>query len=418
MKKALFILHEYYPNVSAITNCVQPLIQKLIDQDISIDVITRRSTFDLMPIDVINNVNIYRIDDNLGLLNEKYLKSKTIYKKLYYRICRKLAWLNYNLFKSNQYGLLDRKRAVNLGKKIFKKNNYDLIVSCSYPFTTHEIAKQLIKRKSNCVWAAYQFDPHTYNYTFDSKKIHKRLKQEIKILSDADLIFISLEHYRYNINTPLSILKNKYCVLEFALIKENKEVSNNKEKEINNKITLVYAGTLYEGIREPFKMLEYLNQSKLNFSFNLYYNADIDIQKKLNSFISKQSWKLNLYLKKSKQECDNAIYDADIIVNIGNNISNQLPSKIYEAISTGKPIINFYTIDDDSSKEILDRYPLCLNIKLPSNDINIFDNFCLKNKNINISFEEIKKIYRSAEEVASNFLDEVEKAYETKQNKK
>ena len=55
--------------------------------------------------------------------------------------------------------------------------------------------------------------------------------------------------------------------------------------------------------------------------------------------------------------------DCDVLINVGNESPNQTPSKVFDYISTMKCIINFYSINDDTSKWYLSNYPYVLNIK-------------------------------------------------------
>ena len=57
------------------------------------------------------------------------------------------------------------------------------------------------------------------------------------------------------------------------------------------------------------------------------------------------------------------IYNADVLLSIGNKESPMVPSKIYEYMSTGKPIIHFYFYDGDPCIEPLKRYGNALLIK-------------------------------------------------------
>jgi len=412
MKNVLFVLHEYYPEPSAITNCITPIINKFKKDGVNVHVITRRSSFKLPKAEDINGVYVYRVNSNLELIDEKCKQSRNVVMNYIYRIIRKILYINYIKFKTNQFGLLNFYSAYTLGKKLLKKNKYDVIVSCSYPFTTHKIARLLCK-KNNCAWIAYQLDPHTYNYTFETKNIKKRQKEEINILKYADIIFLGEENYIYNLKTPLKILKDKYFPLDYPLVKDNVCV----EKKEKSFIHLIYTGTFYDNIREPYEMFKFLELSELDFKFDIYFNCDIDMKNKIESFQYNNN-KINLFYKKSKSECDNAIRNADIIINVGNTIPNQLPSKVYEAISTGKPIINFYTIEEDTSMQLLKKYPLCVNIKLPNNDIKLFDDFCKNNYNKNISAMDIFKLYKTSDLISNEFVKVAEDCYESKQNKK
>ena len=57
-----------------------------------------------------------------------------------------------------------------------------------------------------------------------------------------------------------------------------------------------------------------------------------------------------------------AMRGADVLVNIGNNTTYQLPSKVIEYLSVDKPILNLANAKTDSSATLLGSYPnsLCL----------------------------------------------------------
>jgi hypothetical protein len=61
--------------------------------------------------------------------------------------------------------------------------------------------------------------------------------------------------------------------------------------------------------------------------------------------------------------------DADLLVNIGNTTSYQLPSKVVEYASTGKPVLNIYKIHNDSSTQFFSSYGACLNVMDDGKDI-------------------------------------------------
>ena len=71
MKNALFILHEYYPNNSAITNCLNSIIEEMIKQNIKVSVVTRRINFKYSKKEDINNVTVYRLNDYINLYLNK-----------------------------------------------------------------------------------------------------------------------------------------------------------------------------------------------------------------------------------------------------------------------------------------------------------------------------------------------------------
>ena len=60
--------------------------------------------------------------------------------------------------------------------------------------------------------------------------------------------------------------------------------------------------------------------------------------------------------------------NSDILVNIGNATKYQLPSKLVEYVSTGKPILNITSILDDSSDAFLSSYPMAKTVCLGKDD--------------------------------------------------
>ena len=55
--------------------------------------------------------------------------------------------------------------------------------------------------------------------------------------------------------------------------------------------------------------------------------------------------------------------EADVLINIGSSVDTMVPSKIFEYMATGKPIISFFRHDTEPSIHYLGHYPLTLLIK-------------------------------------------------------
>lgn len=398
----LFIVKEYYPYPSAITNCLNPIINEL-KKDNKVFILTKKSANSLPNFELVDDVFVNRIVDNYQLYLNKRNNSKGI-KRFFYKL------LFHIIYKKNDNPIVDEyinnKVMIKIGKKLIKDNNIDIIISCSFPFTCHMIANKI--KINNIKWIAYQFDPYTYNYTLSEKYQNNRLKNEINVLKNANKIFITEENYNENMKTKLNVLKDKYIVLQYPLIQK----SNLKMSSSNDEISLIYAGTLYNGIRNPFPMLDILSNLEIDFKLNLYYFTDLDTENLLLEY-KKKIPNLNLYSNIKKEVCDFELAKSNILLNIGNSMLNQTPSKVYELISTGKPIINFYDNLLDTSKNILINYPLCYNINVNNfKDYDSLKDFILKNKNTILSFDEATKNYLKKEEVTDIFIKEVRKIYE------
>jgi hypothetical protein len=91
------------------------------------------------------------------------------------------------------------------------------------------------------------------------------------------------------------------------------------------------------------------------------------------------------------------IVQGDILLSIGNTDISLIPSKIYEYMSTGKPIIHFYTDESDRLIRMLDTYGLaiCIEQNVHLNKIELVD--------LLSSIREIKGRIRNFHEVEEDF---------------
>lgn len=420
--KVLIIANEYYPYPSAITNAFKPIIDEMLNNKYQVDFITKMQNINMSTHEKTKGVNVYRIEDwfynsyNITDTQRKYngYFFMNIANKLSILLMRGARFLDYiidtKIYK-NQDGFINKKLAIKLARKLHKENKYDCIISLSYPFVMNEIAYEIKKYDSKVKWYAYQFDPYTFNTTLDKKNYKLRLKKEIKILNKADKIFLPEENFKQNMKTELSVLKEKYIQFPYALVEKNNKLI---KKEKNNKrecINFVYTGTLYKNIREPNKTLDFfyiLREKKISYKLDFYYRTVPELEKTLQEYKEKLGDNLVLHKEESKEICDQASYNADVLINIGNTTSNQTPSKVFENISMCKPIVNFYSIDEDTTKNQLKKYEISLNIdtrkEYTGKIIEKFIDFCLENKEKEVSFEEATKNFLKSHEVAKKFI--------------
>ena len=103
--------------------------------------------------------------------------------------------------------------------------------------------------------------------------------------------------------------------------------------------------------------------------------------------------------------------NADVLVNLGNECTNQTPSKVFDYIGRCKHIVNFYSLDEDTSKYYLEKYPYKINIKnkktVDEIDLNNYIDFIYNSRKEKIDINSIKNSYEylSAEKIAEEFMD-------------
>ena len=178
-----------------------------------------------------------------------------------------------------------------------------------------------------------------------------------------------------------------------------------------NDIHCVFAGSFYDEVRRPDYLLKLISKiaDGKKIVFHFFGN-------------------LNMYIK--REELPNCIFDhgqvasdlalqymmsADILINVGNTVLNQMPSKILTYISMGKPILNIIKLSNCPTLKYTKKYPLALDIleteEVKKEDIERVRNFIIENKGKEIPFETVEKLYYDCtpEYVGSKVYEIIEK---------
>lgn len=194
----------------------------------------------------------------------------------------------------------------------------------------------------------------------------KGVAWENKLFEIYDGILIMECHKDFYVNSFRKQLTQKMRIANFPLLMEPSRDSIRTDSK-----TIVYAGTLYKMMRNPSFacscLLEYL---KFEDSYKVVFLGGGDCGGILSDAVSKSSRFSYLGLQPHKIAKE-MIENASVLLSIGNSESQMAPSKIYEYMATGKPIIHFYTYENDPCLEPLRQYGNALIIK--ENDPNAIE---------------------------------------------
>ena len=179
-------------------------------------------------------------------------------------------------------------------------------------------------------------------------------KAQKKDFAELDKVLLPECSRMYYDNKYYSEHHEKMTYLNFPTLLRENFVGENVDRSMN----LVYAGTTNKIYRNPVRVIGLCTRLKEyypNLAFHLYGASDMkDELRQLDT----QSNGAFIYQGVVKKDvADLALRQADYLVNFGNNVSGMVPSKIFELISTGKPIIHFTPGTMDSSVEYLSKYP-------------------------------------------------------------
>ncbi len=350
MSSFLVISDEFYPYENASTNCLLKVLQQLVDFGHDVTVLCCGYDKSIPTEEIYKGCKIKRIYASKYLpycYNNFPFKQDKIYKRFFYfalmfyaRIAKKHGYKKlYNSIKQDQ------------------KFAYILSVHC--PHKNHEIAYKIVKKEDK--WILYNFDPYVFNYhitkniAFRKLKEKKWAKKTYKVVCAEGILE---ENDRKNYKSF-----NKSPKLSLLLPNFNIDWNDYKEPQ-GNKTILRYTGAFYNEIRNPdylISLLKDLDPDKFSVEF---YGACCNYLKE-NYAQLPECFKLKGTVP--VEECHKLVETADILINLGNGCPNQIPSKTFEYIATGNPILNIYYIETDPSLPYLNRYPNILNLKQGQN---------------------------------------------------
>ena len=122
-------------------------------------------------------------------------------------------------------------------------------------------------------------------------------------------------------------------------------------------IVMIFAGTLNTVYRNPTPLFEVLKELKAHgykVTLKLYVKGNC------SSLIEKAKTGMDIDIMQKelidKEQLLTEYQCADVLINLSNHMIKATPSKVFELISSGKPVLNFVFDQDDSTKAYFDQY--------------------------------------------------------------
>lgn len=377
-RKVLIISYDFFPDNSPNTYRWLNVIKEWERNNVEVFVVASKkigvSFFDY---EQLGNIKIYRVGGSLidkfkqKLINSNEKKDSNIKseRKLDHpkkSFIKKLHDVTWKKIYFPDFAFLWQSPAYKIAEKIIKKEGIYNVITVSWPFSGHVVGARL-KKKYDIHWVADTIDPFCLSNAVNNNFLYHRLNYiyENEILKTADIVSVLTEKLKEKYTSMFPSLKGKMVVNHNVFIPYSN--SSRIPKKSNDKIKLVFVGTLTPITRSPENLLKFfvslLEIENLKERLELYLYGDtnqcLEIINKYDFFINK-----NFFIKGfvPRESIPFILNEADVLVNIGNNNEFQEPSKILEYVFLGKPILNVCTIENDSSKEMLKEYPLNLNI--------------------------------------------------------
>lgn len=269
---------------------------------------------------------------------------------------------------------------------------FDTIISVSCPhYTMFALAQSTVAAQK----VAYMVDPYWSNKTMPYAV---SLKRELRFYQTIDMAIITNLMYQENLSTPLRAYKSKMSVLPFPGIKPSTAAPFGKAHG-GASINCLFIGNLYAKIRNPEFIFRFAEQVDGDICFTFVGGGHESFPTDFFSgYQQRLGNRLRILPPVESETADRMLQEADVLINIGNSIENQLPSKIFDYFNTGKPIANFFRIDNCPSLPYFEKYPMSINIKegdLSAEIVQKFNEFCHRYCDTRIDYATVEHLYPS-----------------------
>ena len=385
-KKILIVTHQFIPHQSPRTTRWKLLYDELIKSGYDVTVVTGTSQLNEDPnIKYIGNKKASGIVKNLR--TQSNIEQDSSYKNYLFKLLKKIyrffykffAWPDYTMFWI--FSIWKNRKKIDI--------DYDLIISVSLPFSSH-VAAYIINKDKNKKWImdigdpfslkANAFENNRYlykslNYFFENK-FYKKAYQVVfthQESANEHKIFFNIPESKVTIGSPISTFSQELF---------QKSVLFNYEAR---PITIGYFGVLTKGVRSPRQVLKFLQQT--DFELHWYTNSDSREMIKQNKIDFNRNKFFDMVTR--NEALEKMVTSLHCLLSIGNLNPAQLPSKVIEYISTGKPVLHFVEIKDDPVLEISKEFSNLIVIDKNSNITEVEQQ--LNNAFINVEKFNIKK---------------------------
>ena len=387
-KKILVVSHQYLPLTSPRTTRWKLLTDQLISEGYEVKILTATSQLS----DDKNNNAIFlgnKKTSNLIIkLRKESNKENSIIKKNLLNLLKKIYRFFFKTFAWPDYAMFWL-------ISVYKNRNninyeYDSIISVSLPFSSH-LAAFIINKNRKKNWILDIGDPFSLktkaleNNIYIYKKLNIYIEKKFYKLA-SQIVFTHLEVAKQHVE-KFKIDENKILIGNpISSFNENIFLQSKNYDYSSLPIIIGYFGILTKGVRSPDETIKFFKNSDI--LFNWYTNQDSKNMLTQNNFdLSNHKFFEIIDRDEALNKMSSSMH---CLLSIGNLNSLQLPSKVIEYISTGKPVIHFAEIKNDPVIKLADH----------------FQNLIVVNKDSTISqtLEQLKNIFENINSFEKNYF--------------
>ncbi len=254
-------------------------------------------------------------------------------------------------------------------RRTIATGEHDAVISVSVPFTGHLVGQAVKQRHPSLRWLVDIGDPFSFveGAPPNNPRVYRRLNYETerRVLTNADAVAVTTEATRQEYARVFPPAAGKTVVIPPLLSVAAQEPDGLRFfRPDPERRRIVFAGTLYRSIRSPEFLLRVFSELvRRDASLELHLLGTLhgceDLFAPYRRLLG-----TNLFLHGvvDRAAAQRALREADVLLNIGNDNVYQLPSKLVEYASAGKPVLNLVRSDRDSSYAFFESHPACFSL--------------------------------------------------------
>ena len=361
MKKKLLVLaYEYYPTENANTRIIHNTCEILADQ-FDTDLVTPEVAVDHADQVPVIHCRVIRVP------SYSFHKEKCTANPSPATYARMLSEKFLGKLDHDDTRMLERLYEHEVRKAV-KLKDYDAVVSFSAPILAHGCASRMV-RGTNVPWIPVCLDPYFSHRIFGPEGLEERKKREEKYMEPAAKVLVAYPTDRDYLKAKVAFADKLISVempgVAQAPVAPALGLDHWGQVQVIHSLRAGFFGSMYREIRDPRPAIALFNEVAKDPEITVTFAGHLEDLPEEELFPKESNIRYLGVLKGDDLAKNYA--ETDVLINIGNSVDNQMPSKIFEYISTGKPIINIYKSPECPTLKYLARYPLALN--LPEEDL-------------------------------------------------
>lgn len=296
---------------------------------------------------------------------------------------------------------LSTKRYIRAASLLQRSVGFDLVVSEHHGLETLLTGCQLMKVFPGLKHVAVLWDPvkgQMATVKLPQSYTTRRINRIETFAADFTTLQISTESMKAYHTSHGDIVADHRLYLDIpGILRPEPEVPTEKLSFIREgAINIIFSGLLDEYYRDALPIIHLLGRTEFASRLNMLFfsrGEKESVEAAAKDFPGSIAYLDYIPLS----ELHTMYRHADYLLNVSHINANMVPSKIFEYMSYGRPIISTYITDGDSAQKYISKYPegICLDLKRKQEEnLNALNSF-LSMKHDGVDFNTVKSLFKN-----------------------